>query len=301
MALIKNLTLGAIAGVLLPASLFAGTESKAVVETTTKSIIAGDLGVNFVSEYISRGVMQEKQGVIAQPYIDLFLTVYEGADTDAINKVTLNFSAWSSFHSKHTGASSNSNVSSWYEDDIIPGVSVTFLKNWTGTLSYAEYFSPSGAWDASRNITLNLAYNDTDLLGAFALHPHVAYLRELQGSAPYGTGYGVSVAGYNPVNGHGNYYEFGIAPALPAFGPVTVSFPLNVGFGSGDFYVDNKGFGYFSGGANAAVALPFIPTAYGAWVVNAGVTYYRLNGPNGDLAGGDQNRVAYQAGLGVNF
>lgn len=296
MALLKNLTLGALAGILVPASLFAGTDSKAVVQPpAAPSILTGDLGVNFVSEYISRGVLQEKQGVIAQPYLDLFLSVYQGADTDVINKVTLNFSAWSSFQSKHTGAKPGSDVSSWYEDDIIPGVTVTFLKNWALTASYGEYFSPSGAWDVSRNLLLNLTYSDTDLLGAFALHPHVAYLRELQGSAPYGTGYG------SPLNGHGNYYEAGIAPALPAYGPVTVSLPLTVGFGSGDFYYQNRGFGYFSGGPNVAVAMPFIPASCGAWAFNASVTYWRLNNPNGDLAGGDPNRVVYQGGFGVTF
>jgi hypothetical protein len=290
MALIKNLTLGAIAGILIPASVFAGTESKAVVETTTKSIISGDLGVNFVSEYISRGAMQENQGTIAQPYIDLFFSVYEGADTDVINKVTLNLSGWSSFHSKHTGANPDSDVSSWYECDVIPGVSVTFLKNWTATLSYLEYFSPSAAWDASRNINLNLAYNDTDLLGAFALHPHVAVLRELEGSCGSGVGYG-----------SGTYYEFGVAPALPAFGPVTISFPLTVAAGSNGFYAENKGFGYFSGGVNAAVALPFIPSSYGTWAANAGVTYWYLSNANADAAAVDNNRVVWQGGLGVTF
>jgi hypothetical protein len=297
MAHIKNLTLGAgiaLAGILLPASVFAGTESKAVVETTTKSIITGDLGVNFVSEYISRGVIQEKQGVIAQPYADLFFSVYEG--TGVIDKVTLNLGVWGSFHSNHPFAKQGSDVSSWYEADYIPGVSVTFLKNWTATVSYAEFFSPSAAWDASRNITVNLAYNDADLLGAFALHPHVAYLRELQGSAPYGGEYnGQSICG------HGNYYEIGIAPALPACGPVTVSFPINAGFGSNDFYLDNKGFGYFSGGVNASVALGFIPSSLGSWSANAGVTYMRLNDTNADFAGTGADRFIWQGGIGATF
>jgi len=297
MAHIKNLTLSAVAvaGILLPASLFAGTESKAVVETTTKSALSGDLGVNFVSEYISRGVIQENKGVIAQPYADVFYTVYEG--TGAIDKVTLNLSLWSSFQDKHTGSPSTARVRDWYEFDYAPGISVTFLKNWTATASYAEFFSPSAAWDASRNLTLNLAYNDADLLGAFALHPHVAYLRELQGSAPYGG----NPVGYNGVSGHGNYYEVGVAPALPAFGPVTVTFPLNVGFGSGDFYLENKGFGYFSGGVNASIALPFIPASFGAWSANAGVTYVRLNEVNADFANADKNRVVWQGGIGATF
>ncbi|MDD5350140.1 MAG: hypothetical protein PHQ12_08010 [Chthoniobacteraceae bacterium] len=290
MAHIKNLTLGAglaLAGVLLPGSLFAGTESKAVVETTTKSIITGDLGVNFVSEYISRGAMQENKGVIAQPYADLYFSLYEGEGF--VNKVALNLGVWSSFHSTHTLAPSNARFPAWYEFDYTPGVSVTFAKNYTFTASYFEFDSPSDAFDASRNINLNLAYNDTDILGAFALHPHVAYLRELDGVAATGVG------------SSGNYYELGVAPALPAYGPVTITFPVTAGFGSNHFYAENKAFGYASGGVNASIALACIPAQYGTWAVNLGATYYYLadqNTAGGDL---DNNRFVFSGGIGATF
>lgn len=290
MALIKTLTLGALAGIILPASLFAGTESKAVVETTKKSIITGDLGVNFVSEYISRGAMQENQGVIAQPYADLYFSLYEG--DGFVNKVALNLGVWSSFHDKHTGVGTAGKArrSAWYEFDYTPGVSVTFAKDYTLTVSYLEFDYPNNAFDASRNINLNLAYNDTDLLGAFALHPHVAYMRELQG-----------VAASGKSGGHGNYYEVGIAPVLPACGPVTITLPVNAGFGSNDFYAENETFGYISAGANASVALSFIPAQYGSWSFNAGVTYYYLADQNADAAAVNNNRVVYQAGIGATF
>ena len=292
MALLKKLTLGAIAGILVPASLFAGPDKKATVEPTpAPSILTGDLGINFVSEYISRGVMQENQGAIAEPYLDLFFNVYEAKDS-FVDKVTLNLSAWSSFHSHHPYAPQGNNASSWYECDIIPGVSVTFLKNWTVTASYLEYFAPNHTWtpNVSRNLNFNLAYNDTDLLGAFALHPHIAYLRELQGNCGSGLGWG-----------HGNYYELGVAPALPAYGPLTVTFPVNLGLGSNGFYYQNRGFGYFNVGVNGSVALTFIPTQYGAWAFNTGVTYWRLGNENGTDAGYDNNRFVWQGGLGVTF
>ncbi|MEI8233488.1 MAG: hypothetical protein WCH57_02245 [Verrucomicrobiota bacterium] len=290
MAHIKNLTLCAgiaLAGMLLPASLFAGTESKAVVETTTKSVITGDLGVNFVSEYISRGAMQESKGVIAQPYADLYYALYEGEGF--INKVTLNLGVWSSFHDAHTASPAGARLRDWYEFDYTPGVSVTFAKNYTLTASYFEFDSPSDAFDASRNINLNLAYNDTDLLGAFALHPHVAYLRELDGVAASGVG------------SSGNYYEVGVAPALPAYGPVTITFPVTAGFGSGHFYAENKTFGYVSGGVNASVAIPCIPTQYGTWALNLGVSYTYLADQNADWANVDNNRMVYTGGIGATF
>ena len=230
----------------LPGSLLAGTdvvtkEVKPVEATKTSSSVTGDAGVNFVSTYFSRGILQENQGVIAQPYADLFFSLYEGSGF--INKVSLNLGVWASVHSFHPGNAST--VPAWYEFDWMPGVAVTFAKNFTLTTSYYELDSPNGAFITSRSINVNLAYNDTDLLGKFAVHPHFTYLRELEGKAGLGTKLG-------------NYFEVGIAPALPAFGPVTVSFPTTAGFGSDGFYA-GTGFGYFSVGPNVAVSLPFVP------------------------------------------
>jgi len=295
MANIKNLTLGAgiaLAGIILPASLYAGTESKAVVDTVTKSAITGDLGVNFVSEYISRGAPQEIKGVIAQPYADLYFSLYEG--DGFVNKVSLNLGVWSSIHSAHTLAAYNSTTSAWYEFDYTPGVSVTFAKNFTLTASYFEFDSPNDGFVTSRNANLNLAYNDTDLLGAFALHPHVTYLRELDGKA---------VNGYSTKEG--NYYEVGIAPVLPACGPVTFTIPVTAGFGSSQFYLENKSFGFFSGGVSASIPLAFIPTQYGTWSFTAGATYYYLPQQTAWVYDAtntiDKNRFVFNGGIGATF
>ena len=295
MAKIKNITLGvgiALAGALLTPTLYAGTESKAVVETPKASVITGDIGVNFVSEYISRGAPQEIKGVIAQPYADLYFSLYEAEGF--VNKVSLNLGVWSSLHDARTLAvNPKGSGACWYEFDYTPGVAVTFAKNYTLTTSYFEFDSPNNGFKASRNVNFSLAYSDTDLLGAFALHPHVTYMRELAGKA---------VNGYS--NTQGNYYEAGIVPALPSYGPVTISFPITVGCGSGQFYVENKTFGYASGGVNASVALP-IPAKYGTWAFNAGATYYRLAKQNAWVYAVsnpiDKDRVVYQAGVGATF
>lgn len=294
MVKIKNLTLGAglaLAGMLLPASLIAGTESKAVVETATKSAISGDLGFNFVSEYISRGAPQEVKGAIFQPYADLYFSVYEGEGF--VNKVSLNLGVWASVQSAHTLAAPGSTTSAWYEFDYTPGIAVTFAKNFTLTASYFEFDSPNDGFLTSHNANVSLVYNDADLLGAFALHPHVTYLRELDGKAANG-----------PLGTKGNYYEVGIAPALPACGIVSVSFPLTAGFGSGDFYNNNAGFGFFSGGVAASVALP-VPAKFGTWALNAGATYYRLPADNAWVYSTDntinKDRVVFSGGLGATF
>ena len=60
--------------------------SKAVVEKCKESCITGDLGVNVVSQYVSRGVIFENQGGIIQPYADLYFKLYEGEGF--LNKVS---------------------------------------------------------------------------------------------------------------------------------------------------------------------------------------------------------------------
>src|ERR1700722_8007202 len=68
-----------------------GKESKAVVEEAKKSYISGDLGVQFVTTYYSRGILQGpqgKRGFDAQPYLDLYFQLYAG--TGFVDKITLN-------------------------------------------------------------------------------------------------------------------------------------------------------------------------------------------------------------------
>lgn len=291
----------AVLAMSLPLVANAGETTKAsgkeaVVEELQKSAITGDLGVNFVSEYISRGVVFENQGVIAQPYLNLYFSLYEGEGF--INKVSLNLGLWSSLHS-HTPVEST--TSAWYEFDYTGGLAVTFAKNFTLTTSYVEFTSPGDYFITCRGINLNLAYDDSALLGAFALKPHLAVLFEVDGH----TG-----ASYAADGGNGIAYEFGIAPSV-AFAkesayPVTVTFPVNVGFGNSDFYEEDP-FGYVSAGTNVAVGLGFIPSRYGTWTYNAGFTYYYLGDSaknysetvNG--AGGNDSRYVFSTGLGLAF
>jgi hypothetical protein len=49
-----------------------GKESKPVVEISERSCITGDIGINVVSQYVSRGVIFENQDAIIQPYADLY-------------------------------------------------------------------------------------------------------------------------------------------------------------------------------------------------------------------------------------
>ena len=311
-----------------PAVSKAGTEekkpakdSKNVIEETKKSCITGDLGVNFVSEYIARGLVYQNQGAIAQPYADIYFHLYDGSGF--LNSVVLQLGVWSSLHSftQHTAGESGAAMKNWYEFDYTASIAATFAKNWTATFSYIEADYPGLNGDGSdlddlqsqpnRNIQLGIAYNDSDLLGAFALHPHFNVLYELVTNT-YGAA-GIKQGGW--------YYELGIAPTytLIKSSPyaVTLTAPVTLGFGDNNGFYDDNVFGYFSIGVNASVPLAFIPSCFGTWTANAGFTYYRLGntaaqysknntyvddeGPYYGVTNGSRDQYVFSGGVGMTF
>jgi len=286
----------ALAGLSFASTSFAGTGKavtapKEIKETIKESCITGDLGVVVVSEYISRGLVLEDQGAIAQPYLDLYFKLYEG--DGFINKVQFNLGLWSSIHSHVQPDGSTDSVRNWYEFDYTAGIAVTMAKNFTATLSYFEFDSPANAFSTARSINLNIAYDDSEFMGPFALRPHVAVLREL--NAP----------GFAGLGGNGWYFEVGIAPSYTfAKGgtyPVTLSAPINAGFGDDKFY-DGDNFGFVSGGAQLSVPLSFIPECYGSWTFSGGYTYFHLGDRVAEVtAQGDEGRHVFQGAVGLAF
>jgi len=291
-------TLSALAAAAFAGTAFAGTtvvrESKTTKEVVKESCITGDLGVDFTSNYISRGVPQENQGFIAQPYLDLYFKLYEGSG--ALSKVTLNLGAWSSIHD-HRNPLTTGTTREWYEFDYSAGLTFQF-GNLSVTPSFVALLSPNDVFATSYNAQLALAYDDSSAMGAFALHPHITILGEIEGKA--GTG---------PETGF--YYEIGIAPSVKV-GDGTLSFPLTVGLGSDGFYGNPAGlggddtYGYFSAGLNLEYPLHFIPECLGAWSVKAQATYYNL-GDNAAASGnplvthGEKDQYSFGGGLVVRF
>jgi hypothetical protein len=320
------------AGILTaPALSFAGTPSKEVKEVVEKckeSCITGDIGINVVSQYVSRGVIFENQGGIVQPYADLYFKLYQGEGF--LNSISLNLGIWNSFHSRKTDAglvngAGTSSTRGWYEFDFTAGVSFTFAKNFTFTPSYYTFLSPNDGFSTFHGLNLKLAYDSTDLIG-FNLGLYGQVLFELENKAGTGSDEGV-------------YYEVGIAPAFPiADTGITLTFPIFAGFGSSDFYgsgrtkdvgdldvddtvlgvdgdkavvgIDNESFGFFSAGVTASYNLSFIPECYGTWTVSAGYAYYHLGDGTSDFntlkRGGlvrdeEENEHVFSGGLMVAF
>ena len=268
-------------------------EVKELKEVVKESCITGDIGVQVVSSYVSRGSFLEDQGLIAQPYLDLYFKLYEG--DGFINNVTLALGLWSSLHSEKTqqGAATGTGTSttpSWYEFDYTVGINTTFAKNFTLGLTYLEFNYPNDNFGTQRLGQVKLAYNDADLLGKFALNPYVKYEYYFE----------------NPDGGQ--YFEAGITPGVDV-GPVRVNFPIVGGFGASNFY-GRGGFAYVSGGVVASYSLGFIPECYGKWAINAGYTFYYLDKGNsldtfntgaGGVRNADTTENVFSGGIGLVF
>ena len=282
----------------IPAISFAGTASAGkdykdhkMVEKCKESCISGDIGIDIVSMYIARGIPLENQGAIIQPYLDLSFRVYQG--DGALTKLSVDLGLWDSFHSRKTGSPAGSTTRAWFESDFQAGLSFVFNKNLTVNPYYRAYMSPNDAFETAHDLGLRLAYDDTDLLGIFALHPYALVQFDIDGTSGNGNN-----------NSDGVYYEIGIAPGLQA-GPVALTLPIKARFGSNDYYAVN-GYGALSVGVNAEYQLTCIPECLGGWSVHANATYYNLGeGTEGAsvpaVRDTDDNEFVFGGGLRVTF
>jgi len=278
--------------VALPTLSWAGTASKsssaapAAAPKLQESAISGDIGLNVVTTYYYHGVMQQKHSASFQPYADINFKAFEG--DGFLNKATVNIGFWNSLTNPATsplGDNKWKSPKSWVESDFTPGVSLTFGKV-TLTESYQFMFFPNGSVsETSESIISKLAFDDSDILGPLALHPSISNQHEVSGKAANGT-----------AGRRGDYWEAAVAPSVAA-GPVTVTFPVTLGFGSSKYYAKD-GYGYLSAGVNLGYTIP-MPKQYGVWTATLGGTYYNLNKET--VGSTTDSDVVGNVGLGVAF
>jgi len=248
--------LGAAATVALVSGFLTGN----AMAQSNSGKAAFSTGADFSHAYFFRGIKQERSGIVAQPYMDMTFSLFEG--TEGFNCVTFTIGQWNSLH---TGPSGNDgpamNVAAWYESDFYTGFGIG-VDNWEFGLIYTAYLSPNDTFGTVKEVALSLAVDDSALLGDFSLSPHIRMAIELSGQADGGLGEGV-------------YVELGVEPGLHLEGtPVSLSFPLTVGLSLSDYYEEAPGnddvFGYVDLGLLASVPLP-IPEPYGAWELSGGI------------------------------
>jgi len=255
-------------------------------------------GVDFPTAYMFRGILQEDEDFIAQPFGEVTVKLHEGSGP--LNSVTTTLGIWNSFHSGPTGSEgATEDPKSWYELDFYGGVNFTFLEKLQAGVIYTAYISPNDSFHTINEIALRFAFDDKELLGAFALSPSVLIAFEIEGQADTG----------HAGHGEGVYLQLGIQPGFTLIEdknyPVTLSFPVTVGLSLDDYYEfgtgDDDTFGYLNVGALFGMPLAFIPSSLGSWEIHAGVQFFFLGDNLEAVNDGDAFKAVGLIGLSVTY
>ena len=236
-------------------------------------------GNDISTHYFFRGILQEDQGFISQPWAEVGVHLLEADDT--INSVGLVVGIWNSIHDEQTGAddadvaddADDGGSKNWYESDVYVGLVAGIGENAEAGVSYIAYTSPNDAFDTVQEIDLTFSYDDSGCWenifsspGFEGLQPSITIAFEVD----------------NTFLGddEGIYFEFAIAPTFILIengdNPVILTIPVTAGFSISDYYEDEDGddddaFGYVDVGIFLSQALANIPPDYGEWVVELGV------------------------------
>ena len=258
---------------------------------------SGAWGIDFTNMYFFRGIAQENQGVIAQPWAQLGYAMYEGEDVRSVN---LTFGLWNSLHDGPTGTTGGDR-SMWYESDFYVGLTAAVGERLTLGATYTVYTSPNGLFGNVQEIAFAAGLDDRGLwFDAIenGLKPSVVVAIETDGQADAGDHVGI-------------YAQFGIEPtfALGQFGSldVTLALPVTLGTSLSDYYQDvttgddDDFFGFLDVGVVASSALPFMPSRLGPWTGEVGLHWLMLGDNNEERNVGEASEIVVSFGLSTTF
>jgi len=243
----------------------------AFAESPNKGRVSFSIGSDFTTAYFFRGILQERDGFIWQPYGEVDFNLYTADEkdeaTDPLSSFTLFAGSWNSVQSEKT-LSDGEGPGNWYESDFYAGLKALWFKNTETKAWYIAYSYPGGAFKTVQEIDFQVSLNDSEWLDKWALQPYALAAGEFKNTA-LGTK-------------EGAYGEFGVRPGMTLIEsetyPISVALPLKVGLSLDDYYEGINGkdqtFGYFQGGPVFSMPLAFIPPEYGSWGVAAGVAVY---------------------------
>lgn len=240
-----------------------------------------------------RGLVVENEGSSIQVLTLVIVDVYQGKPEDVVNRVSVVGGMWNNFLDTAPGGQA------WNEIDPIISVEVQMWKNWIFSITYVPFVSPPDLFDTEHNLEFKIAYDDTDLLGDFALHPYVKPFWNFSGDS-------VVVLGDTPSWD----FEIGIAPSFTFMKdtslPVTVTFPIFMTLGDSKFFGGGEGgIGTYSAGIEVSIPLTFIPKEWGFWKLHAGVQYFHIENESlqtaGNILSGTENQDQYVGSLGVTI
>jgi hypothetical protein len=247
--------------------------------------------IDFLNQYMFRGIRQNSSGIASWPAVDLGIAAYSGEG--GLKSVGINFGTWNSLHTGDTGQDGPSGKL-WYESDFYASLGFGFGGGTSFTTTYTAYTSPNNGFTTVKEIMFKLAVDDSGRLGKAAVKPYVAIAREFDAGLAQGQADGGENAG--------TYLEIGFAPGYAA-SRASIAFPIKIGLSASDYYElageDNK-FGYFSIAGIVTVPLGGT-TSYGAWNIHGGVEYQKLGTTTEFFNGGESNQVIGSFGIGFSY
>jgi hypothetical protein len=253
--------------------------------------VTGYAEVAIPDKYIYHGYVIEDRGPIIQPYIELYEEFYRG--TGLLTSASAKFSFFTSLQGRDDGATHTAAPGRWfYEIQIEGGLELVLAKRFTFSLAYLRYESPIDIYAPSNAIQVMLSWDDKDIAGWYSLHPHITWIAPI----PFR---------WNGNAGDGNYFEIGIAPAATIAResryPITLTVPLNAGFGD-DRYYPGDAFGYASAGISASLPLAFLPKNAGEWKAALSATYYYLGRAPAEFTNdGDRHQSVFAFTVSTEF
>ena len=286
--LIQTTTIALLALGLSASSLWAGTN---------EGRFSLSAGVDITTDYYFRGIIQETEDSIIQPYGEIGVTLYEGPSGAGLGSISASMGIWNSFHGGDTGAdgSGTTDPKFWYESDLYAGIAVGFASRFELGVTYTLYTSPNGSFNDVGEWSIGLSFDDSDFLGPFALSPSVTLAFEVDGTA------------FGPDEG--TYLQLGIEPGfdLVQNAPISigVALPMTMGFSIEDYYEDadgdNSGFGYFDAGVAINLGFGQIPKDFGEWGVTIAGHFLFLGDNLEEANNGDSFEAIGTIGLSMSY
>ena len=207
-----------------------------------ESRFSGTAQLDLTNAYYFRGILNESNGLIAEPWGELYFSLYSAED-GFIRDITLGAGVWLSIHSEDTLAANE--PESLYEADYYPLLSIDLAGGFNLTTTYYFYTSPNGAWtETVDELNFKLAWDDSDA-SPFPVQPWVNVAIET-----HSTSLG---------NNSGSGLQLGIEPTLFENDHISVSLPVELGLAIDDYYEGVKAhentFGYANLGLGMSVPI----------------------------------------------
>ena len=249
--------------------------------------------VDFLNQYMFRGIQQNNTGFATWPAFDLGLAAYSG--DGGLKSVNINFGTWNSLHNGNTGSDGPSGKL-WYESDFYATVGFGFGGGSSFSTTYTAYTSPNSGFTTVKEVMFKYALDDSGYLGKAAIKPYLAIAQEFD-TEP---GVGQADGGANA----GTYMEIGFAPGYAA-SKASIAFPIKIGLSLSDYYEnpltgEDSKFGYFSIAGIVTVPLGGT-TSFGSWNIHGGVEYQKLGTTTEFYNGGESNQVIGSFGIGFSY